>query len=410
MRDFPGGPVTATAVEFDPFSAEYFQDPTEVYRRLRDEAPVYFSERYGFYALSRFADVVAAHRDWRGFSSAHGVDLSTLTKDPELIRNLGMIIMMDPPEHDRFRALVSRVFTPRAVMALEPMVREVIRRFLEPLAERDTFDAVADLSAPFPVEIISRMLGVPEGERQQIREWLDLSLHREPGEVDPTVEGQAAVLESVGYFLDLIQEKRRQPADDMLTRLTQVTVDRGDGVETGLDDHEIAGFAGLLGGAGAETVTKLVGNAVVLFDEHPDQWRRVADDPQCIPQAVEEILRLLPPSQYQGRFSVEVREFEGGTIPAGFPVLLLTGAATRDPRAFERPDDFDIDRPPSVSIGFGHGVHSCLGAALARMESRIAIEEIAARWQRLDVDTAGLRRVNMSNVAGYANVPVTAVR
>jgi cytochrome P450 len=410
MRDFPGGPVTATAVDFDPFSAEYFEDPTEVYRRLRDEAPVYFSERYGFYALSRFADVVAAHRDWRGFSSAHGVDLSTLTKDPELIRSLGMIIMMDPPEHDRFRALVSRVFTPRAVTALEPMVREVIRRFLEPLAERDTFDAVADLSAPFPVEIISRMLGVPEGERQQIREWLDLSLHREPGEVDPTVEGQAAVLESVGYFLDLVQEKRRQPADDMLTRLTQVTVDRGDGVETGLDDHEIAGFAGLLGGAGAETVTKLVGNAVVLFDEHPDQWRRVADDPQCIPQAVEEILRLLPPSQYQGRFSVEVREFEGGTIPAGFPVLLLTGAATRDPRAFERPDDFDIDRPPSVSIGFGHGVHSCLGAALARMESRIAIEEIAARWERLEVDTTGLRRVNMSNVAGYANVPVTAVR
>jgi cytochrome P450 len=402
--------VTATAVEFDPFSAEYFEDPTEVYRRLRDEAPVYFSERYGFYALSRFADVVAAHRDWRGFSSAHGVDLSTLTKDPELIRSLGMIIMMDPPEHDRFRALVSRVFTPRAVTALEPMVREVIRGFVEPLAERDTFDAVADLSAPFPVEIISRMLGVPEGERQQIREWLDLSLHREPGEVDPTPEGQAAVLESVGYFLDLIREKRRRPADDMLTRLTQVTVDRGDGVDTGLDDHEIAGFAGLLGGAGAETVTKLVGNAVVLFDENPDQWRRVADDPGCIAQAVEEILRLLPPSQYQGRFSVEDREYEGGTIPAGFPVLLLTGAATRDPRAFERPDDFDIDRPPSVSIGFGHGVHSCLGAALARMESRIAIEEIAARWQRLDVDPAGLRRVNMSNVAGYANVPVTAVR
>jgi len=354
--------------------------------------------------------VVAAHRDWRGLSSAHGVDLSTLTRDAELIRSLGMIIMMDPPEHERFRALVSRVFTPRAVMALEPMVREVIGGFIEPLTERDAFDAVADYSAPFPVEIISRMLGVPEGERQQIREWLDLSLHREPGEVDPTPEGQAAALESAGYWQDLVREKRRRPGDDMLSRLTQVTVDRGDGVDTGLDDREIAGFAALLGGAGAETVTKLVGNAVVLFDEHPDPWRRVVDDPGCITQAVEEILRLLPPSQYQGRFSVEDRQYEGGTIPAGFPVLLLTGAATRDPRAFDRPDDFDIDRPPSVSIGFGHGVHSCLGAALARMESRIAIEEIAARWQRLDVDPAGLRRVNMSNVAGYANVPVTAVR
>ena len=402
--------MTATAVEFDPFSAEYFDDPTDAYRRLRDEAPVYFSETYGFYALSRFADVVAAHRDWRGLSSAHGVDLSTLTKDPELVRSLGMIIMMDPPEHDRFRALVSRVFTPRAVTGLEPMVREVVTGFLDALTERDAFDVVSDLSAPFPVEVISRMLGVPDGERQQIREWLDLSLHREPGEVDPSPAGQHAMLEMVGYFHDLVAEKRRRPADDMLTRLTQVTVDRGDGVETGLADHEIAGFAALLGGAGAETVTKLVGNAVVLFGAHPAQWRRVVDDPQCVPQAVEEVLRLLPPSQYQGRFSVEEREYEGGTIPAGYPVLLLTGAATRDPRAFERPDDFDIDRPPAVSIGFGHGVHSCLGAALARLESRIAIEEIAARWERLDVDAAGLRRVTMSNVAGYANVPVAAVR
>ena len=402
--------MTATAVEFDPFSSEFFDDPTEIYRRLRDEAPVYFNEKYGFYALSRFDDVVAAHRDWPGLSSAHGVDLATLSKDPEMVRLARMIIMMDPPEHDRLRKLVSRVFTPRAVSALEPMIREVVTSFIEPLEDRDAFDAVADLAAPFPVEIISRMLGVPAGERQQIREWLDLSLHREPGELDPTPEGMAAIIEMAGYFHDLAQEKRRHPADDMLTRLTQVTVDRGDGVDTALDDNEIAGFATLLGGAGAETVTKLVGNAVVLFDRHPEQWRRVRDDPGCIPQAVEEILRLLPPSQYQGRFSVEDRSYEGGTIPAGFPVLLLTGAATRDPRAFERPDDFDIDRPPSVSIGFGHGVHSCLGAALARMESRVALEEIAARWQRLVVDPSGLRRVTMSNVAGYANVPVTAVR
>jgi cytochrome P450 len=188
-----------------------------------------------------------------------------------------------------------------------------------------------------------------------------------------------------------------------------VTVDRGDGVETALDDAEIAGFASLLGGAGAETVTKLVGNAVVLFARHPDQWQQIRDDPDKVPQAVEEILRYLPPSQYQGRFSLEAREFEGGTIEPGFPVLLVTGAATRDPRAFERPDDFDIGRAPAVAIGLGHGIHSCLGAALARMESRIAIEELARRWTRLDVDEPGLRRVHMSNVAGYSNVPVHAV-
>jgi cytochrome P450 len=192
----------------------------------------------------------------------------------------------------------------------------------------------------------------------------------------------------------------------MLTRLTQVRVEREDGEETELDDHEIAGFATLLGGAGAETVTKLVGNAVVLFSRHPDQWRSIRDDPGKLPRAVEEILRYLPPSQYQGRFSVEPREYEGGTVPAGFPVLLITGAATRDPRAFDDPDRFDIERQPNVAIGFGHGVHSCLGAALARMESRIALEELTNRWERLDVDESALERVHMSNVAGYSKVPI----
>jgi len=402
--------TTAAAVEFDPFSDEFFDDPTEIYRRLRDEAPVYHSERYGFYALSRFDDVVAAHRDWQGFSSAHGVDLSTLTKDPELIRSFRMIIMMDPPEHERFRKLVSRVFTPRAVTALEPMVREVVCDHLDRLDGATAFDVVADFSAPFPVEIIARMLGVPEADRQQVREWVDASLHREPGQMDPTPEGMEASLAGGAYYYELARGKREAPGDDMLSRLTQVTVDRGDGQETGLDDGEIAGFASLLGGAGAETVTKLVGNAVVLFSRHPDQWRKVRDDPGTIPHAVEEILRYLPPSQYQGRFSVQDRTFEGGTVPAGHPVLLVTGAATRDPRAFDRPDDFDIERPPNVAIGFGHGVHSCLGAALARMESRIALEELAARWRRLDVDESGLRRVHMSNVAGYSNVPVAAMR
>jgi cytochrome P450 len=402
--------VATDPVEFDPLSDDYFNDPTEIYRRLRDEAPVYFSERYGFYALSRFADVLAAHRDWEGFSSAHGIELFTFSKDPEEIAAFRSIIMMDPPEHDRFRALVSRVFTPRAVAALEPMIREVIGGYLDQVGDASEFDAVADFSAPFPVEVIARLLGVPEGERQQIRHWLDLSLHREPGQVEPSPENEAAVLESGAYFYELTTEKRRNPGDDMLSRLTQVTVDRGDGTETGLDDVEITGFVTLLGGAGAETVTKLVGNAVMLFWQHPDQWQKIVDDRDKIPWAVDEILRYLPPSQYQGRYCVEERELESGTVPAGHPVLLITGAATRDPRAFERADEFDIERQPGITIGFGHGVHSCLGAALARMESQVALEELAARWQRLEVDEAGLRRVQMANVAGYSNVPVHAVR
>ncbi len=400
--------MATASVDFDPFSDEYFADPSEMYRQLRDEAPLYFSEKYGFYALSRFADVVVAHRDWRGFSSSHGPDLHMMRRPIEEIRGYRSIIMMDPPEHDRLRGLVSRVFTPRAVTALEPMVREVISGFLDEIGDRTEFDLVEEFSAPFPVEIISRMLGVPAPDRQQIRHRLDLSLSRKPGSAAPTPEGEQAAIESGVYFWNLVQEKRKNPTDDMLSRLTQVTVDRGDGTETGLDDAEIAGFASLLGGAGAETVTKAVGNAAVLFARNPDQWQKVREDRAKISRAVEETLRILPPSQIQGRWSHEERTFEGGTIPPGWPVLLLTGAACRDPRAFDEPERFDIDRPPNVAIYLGHGIHSCLGAALARMETRVAIDELAQRWKSWEVDDAGLRRVNMANVAGYCNVPVRA--
>jgi cytochrome P450 len=399
-------PTGLAPVEFDPFSSVFFDDPYPTYGRLREEAPVYHNEKYGFYALSRWADVVAAHRAWQSLSSEYGVDLSSLRRHQK--PDYESIIVMDPPKHDRLRALVSRVFTPKAVGALEPMVREVITGLLAPLDGASSFDAVADFSAPFPVEVISRVLGVPERDRQQIRHWLDLMLHREPGQIDPTPQGTEAGFEAGAYFYGLVQEKRARPGDDMLTRLTQVEVDRGDGVATRLDDAEIAGFATLLGGAGAETVTKLVGNAVVLFARHPAQWRMILEDRACIPQAVEEILRYWPPSQYQGRYSVQDMVFEGGTVPAGHPTILLTGAATRDERAFAEPDRFDITRTPSLALGFGYGIHSCLGAALARMESRIAIEELAARWPSFEVDETGLRRVHMSNVAGYSNVPVHA--
>ncbi len=403
--------MTTTKIQFDPFSDEYFNDPTEIYRLLRDEAPVSFNEQWGFYALSRFDDVVSAHRDLAAFSSAHGIELFTLTtKTAEEVATYRQIIMMDPPEHDIMRALVSRVFTPRAMGALEPMIREVIAGFLDDLDDPTDFDAVADFSALFPVEVISRMLGVPDGERQQIRHWLDASLTREPGQIEPSPENDESIMAMGLYMYELAVEKRKNPADDMLSRLAQVTVERPDGTETGLDDAEIAGFATLIGGAGAETVTKLVGNAVMLFSRHTDQWNQVRDDRSKIPGAVEETLRILPPSQYQGRYSLEDRTFEGGTVPAGFPVLLLTGSATRDPRAFDRPDDFDIARPPAVSLGFGHGVHSCLGAALARAESRIAIDELATRYRTLDVDEDRLGRVRMSNVAGYSNVPVRTTR
>jgi cytochrome P450 len=391
-------------LEFDPFSPAFFEDPTDIYRRLRNERPVYFSEKYGFWALSRWEDVAPAHKDVEVFSSSFGTDLHTLSDLEQM--QYKIIIFMDPPEHDRMRALVSRVFTPRAINQLEPMVRRVITEFADQIGDAASFDLAQQWSGPFPVEVISEMLGVPKGDRQQIRHWLDILLHREEGSIHPTAEAEAAGLESGLYFYELVQDHRRHPADDMITKLIEAEVDRGDGMMTQLGDDEIAGFLSLLAGAGAETVTKLVGNAAVLFGRHPEQWRLVCAQPETIPGAVEEILRYLPPSQYQGRFTLRETTVAGVTIPAHQPVLLLTGSATRDEQAYEDPDRFDVTRPPSLALGFGYGVHSCLGAALARMESRIAISEMARRWPEFSIVEDGLRRVTMSNVAGFSHVPV----
>ena len=290
------------------------------------------------------------------------------------------------------------------------MIREVICSFLDPLDGATEFDAVADFSAHFPVEIISRMLGMPEAERQPIRERLDISLHREHGPARPDAGRHGRPSSRPARTSTSSRcEKRKNPGDDMMSRLTQVTVDRGDGVETGLDDVEIAGFAGLLGGAGAETVTKLVGNAVVLFARHPDQWQKILDDPEKIPRAVEEILRILPPSQYQGRFSLARPRVRGRHAPGRVP-----GAAhhrRRDARSAR------VRATPTTSTSNARrasrsgSATACTAASAPRSRgwrAAIAIEELARRWRRFEVDDAGLRRVHMSNVAGYSHVPVRA--
>jgi cytochrome P450 len=315
---------------------------------------------------------------------------------------------MDPPEHNRMRVLVSRVFTPRAIGAQEPMVREVITGFLD-AADPKKFDVVHDFSALFPVEIITRMLGVPPESRQDVRLWLDRTLTRESGQIGMSEDGMAAALESGVMYYNLIVEKRQNPGDDMISRLIAAEIQREDGTTTQLDDVEIAGFASLLGGAGAETVTKLIGNAAVLFADYPEQWQKVLNDPGRIPAAVEEILRMHPPAQYVGRWTLEDVTLHGVTIPKDSPVLLVNGSASRDERVYDEPDVFNIDREQGQNIGFGYGIHSCLGAARARMESRIAIELLRERMPRFEVDRDGLRRVNMTNVAGYSHVPVTVL-
>jgi cytochrome P450 len=305
------------------------------------------------------------------------------------------------------RKLVSRAFTPRAITRMEPIAHEIITKYLDAVQGAGSFDAVVDFAAPFPVEVISAILGVPEADRQQIRHWTDEMLVRRPNDPAMTAEGMHSALEQILYFLALVQDKRAHAGDDMISQLVEAEVESEDGTRQKLTDEEIAGFAALLAAAGSETVTKLVGSAIVLFHRNPGEWQKVLSDPGKVPNAVEETLRYWAPSQYQGRFSHLDSEWHGVTIPAGQPVFLVTGAANRDEREYADPDVFDVDREIGLSIGLGHGIHSCLGAALARLESRMAVLEFAKRWPRFAVDEAACRRVNMSNVAGYSSVPVT---
>jgi cytochrome P450 len=397
-------------VEFDPFSRDFFEDPFTVYRWLRDEAPVYHNERIGFYAVSRYDDCIAVHRDVEAFTSTHGLTVDQLTDDDfQAVRgSIASMIMMDPPMHDRLRKLVSRAFTPRRVTAWEPIVRRVVTETLDRLGDRRSFDAVSDFAGPFPVEVICTIVGVPDGDRQQIRHWTDQLLEREVGSPFPTAAGIRAAIDSNSYLSQLVTDKRRHPSDDMIGHLVEAEIEREDGTVDHLVDDEIVAFVSLLTAAGSETVTKLVGNGVLAFDEHREQLRIVRDDPSATPGAVEEVLRYRAPAQYQGRYCVEDRTFEGGTIPAGNPVLVVTGAANRDERAYEDPERFDVRRTGPLGIGFGHGIHYCIGAHLARLEGRVAFDELYRRWPRLEVDRDAVEWVHMSNVAGPARVPVTA--
>lgn len=403
------GPLASPdTVEFDPFSDDFFNAPFETYRRLRDEAPVYHNEKYGFWALSRYEDVEPALKDFETYSSARGVTLDMYLAEPDPTQP-PMIIMMDPPDHTVMRKLVNKVFTPRAVASLEPMIRQTVTAVADTL-DRTAFDVVADFGALFPVEIIATMLGVPPEHRQQLRLWTDKQLERSPGDFHVPPEGVEAAQAITMFYYELVCERRANPQDDMISRLTQVDVARGDGVAK-LTDPEIAAFAMMLGGAGAETVVKLIGNAAVTFAANPEQWRKLREDRSKIPGAFEELLRYEAPSQYQLRYGKRDVTSHGTTIPAGSIVMLINGSATRDERVFVDPDRFDIDRIPSGhNLNFGYGVHSCLGAALARMEGRIALDVMLDLMPSYQVDTAGLRRVAMANVAGWSNVPVRVIR
>lgn len=392
---------TRNEIYYDPYDFGIDIDPYPMFKRMRDESPLYRNEILDFFAVSRFADVESCSVDWQTFSSERGTLLEMIHSDMEIPR--GMFIFEDPPIHNLHRRLMNRVFTPRRVALLEDRMREYCARALDPLVSAGGFDFVRDLGADLPMRVIGSMLGIPEEDQVAVRDRFDDNLRIEDGALP-----QADVVASndTSGFADYVRFRRDHPADDLVTDLIQVTFTDENGVERHLDEEEVLNYALLLAAAGNETTTKLIGWAGYLLGTHADQRRMLLEDRSLIGGAIEEILRYEAPSPVQARYVQRDVEFYGTVVPAGSVVLLLTASANRDERQFSDPERFDVRRSIDHHLTFGHGLHFCVGAALARMEGRIALEEVLSRFPNWEVDIENAERVHTSTVRGWHRLPV----
>jgi hypothetical protein len=391
----------ASSVHLDPFAYEFHEDPYPTYRALRERAPIYWNEEIGFWAFSRHADVLAGFKNWEQFTNTGGISLEVgeLSADSTTVLS---ILAMDPPRHDRIRALVSKGFTPRRVADLEPSIRTLSVRYLERVREAGRMEYVADFAGRIPMDVVSEMLGVPESDRDELRGWSDTILHREAGVRGVPPEGVAASGKLLQYFVSVLAERRRRPGDDLASALCAAELDGEK-----LSDKDIIGFLYLLIIAGNETTTKLLANAVYWLSKHPAVRKEVSESPALVPQWVEETLRFDNSTQLMARTVTEDFSYQGRAMQRGQKVLLLIGSANRDERVFPSPDVFDLHRDTSAHLSFGRGTHFCLGAALARLEARVALEEVLRRVPDYEIDEARAVRVHSTNVRGFAALPVT---
>jgi cytochrome P450 len=402
--------ASTAAAYYDPYDADIDADPYPVWRRLRDEAPLYYNEQHGFYALSRFADVHTASLDWQAYSSARGTVLefidtnAPLAGTPDSDPSFGMMIFMDPPRHDELRRLVSRAFTPRRIAALDVRVRELCAEFLEPQLGGPGFDYVEDFAAKIPTMVIGALLGVPKHDQDQLRRWGDVMMRLETG---PASAEKMEAIECFGAYMEgMVEDRRRSPRDDMVSDLLSAEITRDDGSKRKLDHREVMAFFTLLEIAGSETTARLLGWASVLLARHPDQRAKLVANRALVPNAVEELLRYEPPSPIQARFSTRPVDWHGHVVPAHSKVALLTGSAGRDEREYLEPDRFDVERSFDRHVTFGYGVHFCLGANLARLEAAVVIEETLARFPEWHVDESDIELVRTSTVRGPSHVPI----
>ena len=402
--------MTVTDLYYDPYDYAIDADPYPVWRRMRDEAPVYYNEKLDFYALTRYDDVLDGLLATDTFVSSHGIMLEIITDEPY---GIPMMIMMDPPEHTKLRKLVARAFTPRRIADLEQKIVKVCHEYLDTVEGEDEFDYVERFAGLLPPTVILSLVGYPEGHAHEFRKLADQSLHVDEGSTFTESAGRRQLVDESGainneafaIIPELMEMRRNDPQDDLLTGLVHAEIE-DDGQTRKLTLEEILAFVQLISSAGTETVALLLGFAAVTLNRFPDQRQLLLDDPSLMSNAVEELLRYEAPSPTQSRWVARDVELHGVTIPRGAKISLLNGSGDRDERHFPDPDAFDVRRDIDRHLAFGYGAHFCIGAALARLETRVALAETLKRYPTWDIDESRLEFVHTATVRGYASVPM----
>src|SRR5271166_3214415 len=391
-----------TGVYYDPYDVNITADPYPTYARLREEAPIYYNERYNFWALSRYADVDKALSDWQTFSNTRSDILELMQSKFDMPP--GVLMFEDPPVHTMLRGVMSRVFTPRRMAAIEDQIRRYCVRCLDPLVGTDGFDIIAELASMMPMRVIGMLLGIPEDQQIGVRDANDANLRTKPG--TPMKVADADAIADGRIYADYVDWRAKNPSDDLMTSLLNVEFEDENGVTRKLTRKEVLHYTQVVAGAGNETTGRLIGWLAKVLAEHPDQRREVYQDRSLLNRTVDETLRFEPTGPHVARWMASDFECYGTTVPAGSAMLLLFGAASRDDRRYTEPDTFDIHRDNISHLTFGKGLHYCLGANLARLEGTVALDEMLNRWPEWDIDYDTAKLAPTSTVRGWERLQV----